>query len=206
MDRIKVKFKENWNIAINRKKVKGNSIVKALSDYIDSLDNPQEMSFVLNLLVAFSSGVGVFELQTCYATSDFTLPFIKEVEQQVFDKKIKLEIFKNIDFPQFNPETDISINNNLIIKSYIINFKKKCKKFSFNELIEYFKETEILNNFKRIFFNSESSNIKIKSQEEENFMYKGVMFFDCDKSKNYIEDFKTFLNLHNIVLTKISNS
>lgn len=207
MDKIKAKYKKNtWYLIINGIKSKSNSIVKSISNYIDTMENPQEMKFVLEILIKLKSGQAVFEMQTCYATSDFTLPFIEELENQINSKNIKLESFKKLDFPVPNIEKDIFLENKLICREYNLKFKENSKIFTLNTLIEHFKKTKVLRKARRIYFNSESCTMSVQNKGVKKPMYRGIMFFSSEESSSCVEDFKKLLQLHDKVLDRVASS
>ena len=98
------------------------------------------------------------------------------------------------------------ISNDLINKEYVIS-KEESKTYTLSGLSQFFKTTKILRKSRRIYFNSESSNMSVKlSEDSSSPMYKGVMLFDSEKASIYIEDFKKMLQLHEKVLNNIANS
>ena len=207
MDKLKIKYKnKKWYLVINGIKSETKSIVKSISSYIDALDKPQDLRFILKILIEFKSGQGVFELQTCYATTDFTLPFIKELENQVTTKKIKLVSFTKLSIPNPRDKKNIIIiDNSLINKEYTISLDEEP--YTLNKLISYFKESKALRNYQGIYFNSESYRVLVKNENDVNKpMYKGIMYFNKEKSETYIEEFKGLLQMHSKILKDIANS
>ena len=208
MDKIKAKYKnQKWHLVINGSKSETKSLVKSIGSYIDALDKPQDMRFILKVLIEYRSGLAVFEMITCYATSDFTLPFIEELEHQINVKKLKLESFSKLKILDPDLEEDIMIDNDLLNKEYTVNDGEESKTYTLPGLTQFFKTTKILRKSRRIYFNSESSNMSVKlSDDTSKPMYKGFMCFDSEKASIYIEDFKKLLQLHDKVLNTIANS
>ena len=186
-----------------KKKIKTSSLVKGVNNYIDSLENPQEMKFVLKVYIEYRSGKGVFEMQVCYATSDFILPFIEEMEKNT--KVFKLDSLQNLQFPS-PKDNDVLIDNSLINREYEINYQGDKKTFSISSMTSYFRKTKLLRKVGSIFFHSESYNMTVQIGDKQKPMYKGVMFFDQGQSSSYIEDFKKFLKFHENTLDIIANS
>lgn len=203
---IKAKYKKGqWYLSFKGKKVK-TSLVKGISKYIDSLNKPQEMHFNLTISIDFESGQGVMNFITCYATSDFTLPFIQELENQIDKEILKLKSSSKLKFEEPDTNKDVYIDNDLVNRNYRIDFQEKSKNLTLPILTKTFAKTKILRKARRIYFSSESYNITVETNGVKNPMYKGVFYFDKEQNTSYIEDFKTVLKLHEKVLEIISES